>query len=75
MDELQRLIAYEKWLIKTQAENPLQVHPVAVAFEFDEEVIKFVRGRKNYLERPIRLIKYTFDDKKKLVNLEEVYGL
>ena len=75
MDELQRLIAYEKWLIKTQAENPLQVHPVAVAHEFDEEVIKFVRGRKDYLERPIRLIKYTFDDKSKLIKLEEVYGL
>ena len=75
MDELQRLIAYEKWLIKTQAENPLQVHPVAVVHEFDEEVIKFVQGRKDYLERSIRLVKYTFNDKSKLIKLEEVYGL
>lgn len=75
MEELQRLIAYEKWLIKTRAELPLQVHPIAIAFEFDKEVINFVRGRKAYLERPIRLIKYTFNEVTRSIKLEEVYGL
>lgn len=70
MPELQKLIAYEKWIVRTRAENPLQVYPVAVASEFNEEVINFVNRRKDYKERPIRLIKYHFDSATKSIKLE-----
>lgn len=69
MHELQNLIGYEKWIIRSQAENPLQVYPVAVAFEFNQQVINFVTKRKDYKERPITLIKYRFDPKTKSINL------
>jgi hypothetical protein len=72
MQELQKLITYEKWIIRNRSENPLQVYPVAVASQFNEKVINFVRRRKDYKERPIRLIKYHFDKKIKSIKLEEL---
>lgn len=70
--ELQKLITYEKWIIRERAENSLQVYPVALAFEFNDEVIDFARKRKEYKEKPIRLIKYYFDSKAKSIKLEEL---
>jgi len=72
MEELQKLISYEKWLIRTRADNPIQVHPVGIAAEFNNEVIEFVKGRAKYLERPIRLIKYFYNSEDKSLNLQEV---
>ena len=72
MIELQRLIDYEKWFIETKAETPLQVHPVGIAYDFSQEVIDFVRGREKYRERPIRLIKYSFDRNTRQIDLEVV---
>lgn len=72
MTELQRLIDYEKWFIETKAETHLQVHPVGIAYDFSQEVIDFVRGREKYRERPIRLIKYSFDRNTKHIDLEVV---
>jgi len=72
MTELQRLIDYEKWFVETKADTPLQVHPVGIAYEFSQEVIDFVKGRKKYREHPIRLIKYFFDRNTKQINLEVV---
>jgi len=71
MKELQRLIDYEKWLIRTRAENPLQVHPIAIAATFQNKVKEFVKGREKYRERPIRLIRYYFDETTKSIILEE----
>lgn len=71
MQELQKLITYEKWIIRNRAENPLQVYPVAVASQFNEKVINFVKRREDYKERSIRLIKYHFDKKTKSIKLEE----
>lgn len=71
MKELQRLIDYEKWFIETKAKSPIQVHPVGIATKFNEEVIDFVNGREKYRERPIRLIKYSFDRDSKGINLED----
>lgn len=70
--ELQKLITYEKWIIRERAENSLQVYPVALAFEFNDEVIDFARKRKEYKEKSIRLIKYYFDSKAKSIKLEEL---
>lgn len=72
MQELQRLITYEKWLIKTRVENPLQVYPIAIASEFNEEVVNFVKKRTDYKERSIRLIKYHFVKKTKNIKLVEI---
>jgi len=72
MKELQKLIIYEKWIIRSKAENPLQVYPVAVASQFNEEVISFVKRRQDYKERAIRLIKYDFDKETKSIKLREL---
>ena len=72
MKELQRLIDYEKWIKRSRSENPLQVHPVALAGEFNDEVLNFVKRREDYQERPIRLIKYTFDENRKTISLREI---
>lgn len=72
MEELQKLIIYEKEIIQSRAENPLQVYPIAVAADFDEGVKKFVKGREDYKERPIRLVKYTFNSQTKELQLVEV---
>jgi len=72
MEELQKLIIYEKEIIQSRAENPLQVYPVAVAADFDEDVKKFVKGREDYKERPIRLVKYVFNSQTKDLQLVEV---
>jgi hypothetical protein len=72
MEELQKLITYEKWLTKTRAENPLQVYPIAIAAEFNEEVINFVKKRIDYKERPIRLVKYRFVEKTKSIKTVEI---
>ncbi len=72
MGELQRLIDYEKWFIETKAETPLQVHPVGIAYNFNKDVIDFVKGRERYRERPIRLIKYSFNSSTKQIDLKVV---
>ncbi len=73
MYDLQKLINYDKWLIKTKAENPLQVYPVAIAADFNVQVKEYVKHSKDYLERPIKLIKYYFDYKSKTISLSEIY--
>jgi len=72
MGALQALMGYENWIIRSKAENPLQVYPVAVASRFRDEVVDFVRRRKEYNERPIRLIKYRFDKSARALELKEV---
>ncbi|HEC93320.1 MAG TPA: EVE domain-containing protein [Candidatus Atribacteria bacterium] len=72
MEELQKLIVYEKEIIQSRAENPLQVYLIAVAAKFDEEVKRFVKGREDYKERPIRLVKYAFNSQTKDLQLVEV---
>ena len=72
MVELQKLIGYEKWIIRNRAENPLQVYPVAISYEFDNKVVEFVKRRADYKDRPIRMIKYYFDKVTEPIKLEEV---
>lgn len=73
MSGLQELTKYEKWFIQTRALSPLQVHPVAIAFDFDLQVKEYVRRRREYEERPMRLIKYRYDSSKAGLVLQEVY--
>ncbi len=60
-DELRKVIDYEKWILNTRCENVLQAHSVGIGYEFDDEVLEFVRGRRRYKDRPIRLLQYRFD--------------
>jgi len=73
MLELQRLIDYEKWLSRTRAKNALQVYSIALAFNFDDQVKRFVRGRQQYKDRPIRLIKYSWDSNTFSLTLSEEF--
>lgn len=72
MAELQRLIDYEKWIIQTRAQSPLQVHPIGVGANFSEDVIRFVRERTRYRDRAIRLLEYTFVPERRSIELRNV---
>lgn len=61
ISELQKVISYEKWMLNSRCENALQVHSIGIAYEFNAEVIEYVRRRQEYGDRPIRLIRYRFD--------------
>lgn len=69
--ELDKLMRYEDWLIKSLSLNPRNVHSVAIANQFDEEVKKYIRGRIQYGGKKIRLIRYEFDGTKEISLKEE----
>jgi hypothetical protein len=71
-DELRKVIDYEKWILNTRCENVLQVHSLGIGYEFASEVVEFVRNRKKYKDRPIRLIRYRFDAETARLSLEPV---
>jgi len=71
-DELRKVIDYEKWILNTRCENVLQVHSVGIGYDFDEKVIAFVKNRKSYKDRPIRLIRYQYEAAKQRLKLESV---
>jgi hypothetical protein len=71
-EELRKVIDYEKWILNTRCENVLQAHSVGIGYDFAEEVIAFVKERKKYKDRPIRLIRYRYDAAAQRVRLEPV---
>lgn len=71
-EELRKVIDYEKWILNTRCENVLQVHSVGIGYDFEDEVITFVRNRKKYKDRPIRLIKYRYESKRRRLKLDAV---
>ena len=71
-EELRKVIDYEKWILNTRCENALQVHSVGIGYDFAEEVVEFVKNRKKYKDRPIRLIKYRYDAESTRLTLEPV---
>ncbi len=71
-DELRKVIDYEKWILNTRCENALQVHSVGIGYDFEEEVISFVKNRKKYNDRPIRLIRYQYEAPARRLILEPV---
>ncbi|MGI9951269.1 hypothetical protein V3F56_02815 [Moorellaceae bacterium AZ2] len=59
MDQLRKLIDYEKWLIRLPAGgNKRAVHASAIAYEFHSEAKNFLEPRVKYGQKPIQLIKY-----------------
>ena len=70
--ELRKVIDYEKWILNTRCENVLQVHSVGIGYDFEDEVIAFVKNRKKYKDRPIPLIKYRYEAGHRRLKLEAV---
>jgi hypothetical protein len=71
-EELRKVIDYEKWILNTRCESVLQVHSVGIGYDFADEVIAFVRNRKKYKDRPIRLIRYRYEADTQQIRLEPV---
>ena len=71
-EELRKVIDYEKWILNTRCENVLQAHSIGIGYDFAEEVIAFVKDRKKYKDRPIRLIRYQYDATAQRLRLEPV---
>ena len=71
-EELRKVIEYEKWILNTRCESVLQVHSVGIGYDFEDEVIIFVRNRKKYKDRPIRLIKYRYEAEPRRLSLYPV---
>jgi predicted RNA-binding protein len=72
MAGLQELTKYEKWFIQTRALSSIQVHPIAIALNFDTKVKEYVRRRAEYEDRPLRLIRYRYDRLNDKLVLQEV---
>jgi predicted RNA-binding protein len=69
---LQRLIDYEKWFIKTRALTPIQIHPIAIAYDFDDKVKEYAKKRESYGEEPIKLVKYNFNSSTQELTFSEI---
>lgn len=73
IDELNKLINYERWVTTSLANNNKRsVYSIAVAHEFSDEVKNFVKGRTQYDEKTIKLIEYSFNGKSKKLMFKDV---
>jgi hypothetical protein len=57
--EMKRLVDYESWFIRTKAISPIQVHPIALAYNLSP-VLDYARRKRNYNGRGVRLVQYRF---------------
>lgn len=72
-EDLLQLLAYETWLTSSQAQgNPRAVHMVAIANRFDEDVLAQVTARQRLRQKPVRLVKYAYDQTSNQLNLTEL---
>ncbi len=71
IEELNKLMRYEEWLIQSLSLNSRNVHSIAIAHEYNEDVKNYIRGRISYGGKKIRLIKYSFDKSNQSLVLEE----
>ena len=60
IEELNKLMRYEEWLIQSLSLNSRNVHSIAIAHEYNEDVKNYIRGRISYGGKKIRLIKLPF---------------
>ena len=65
----EQVMEYKRWLTKTRAEIPLQVHTTILAHSFSKKVIEKAKEINKYLEyhseRGVRLIEYKFNKETK----------
>jgi len=71
-EELNKLMNYEDWVLNTLSDGNIRmVHSIGIANEFADDVKAYIKGRIGYGGRKIRLIKYSFNAKRKALSLTE----
>lgn len=71
--ELQQLLKYENWLVRKLADGDFEmIQPMLIARDFDDRVQDYVRRRRQIEDRRIRLIRYTVDEQRNLVQLDDL---
>ena len=72
MEHLKRLYDYEEWFLRgRKVLAPLQVHPVGIAYDFNDDVIKNAKAR--FKEgKNIKLIRYRFDKEDRVLCFKEL---
>lgn len=72
-EDLLQLLSYEIWLTSNQAGgNPRSVHMAAVASRFDDDVLNQVSIRKDLKQKPVRLLKYSYDSEENELHIEDI---
>lgn len=61
--DLGRLLDYESWFVRTRAISPIQVHPIALAYDH-EPILEHVSQRRKYSGRDVKLVRYELRRKK-----------
>jgi hypothetical protein len=55
--DMNRLLDYENWFIRTRAISPIQVHPIALAYDH-QPILDYVKRRREYNKKGVKLIQY-----------------
>lgn len=71
IEELNKLMRYEEWVIQSLSLNSRNVHAIAIAHDYDDDVKDHIRGRMKYGGKKIRLLKYSFNNVNQSLVLEE----
>ena len=70
-EELDKLMVYESWTINAMVNgNTRMVHSIGIANSFNQDVKDYINVRLNYVNKKIRLIKYSFDPTTNSVTLQ-----
>ena len=60
---LGQLIDYESWFLHKKVRGDLKmVRTTAIAKSFSDEVVDYIQKRKRIENKPIKLVKYDYDD-------------
>jgi hypothetical protein len=61
-NELDKLMNYEGWAVNAIANgNVRMVHSIGIANKFNQDVVDYISTRLNYINKKVRLIKYSFN--------------
>jgi hypothetical protein len=72
-NDLNQIIKYENWLVRKLANGDSEmVQSMLVAFDFQGEVLEYVRKRKLIEEKTVRLLKYRVTEEQDDIILSEV---
>jgi hypothetical protein len=55
--EMNRLLDYENWFIRTRAISPIQIHSIALAYDHTA-ILDYARKKRDYNKRGVKLIQY-----------------
>lgn len=64
IDALKQLIGYESWFLQKKVSGDLNmIRTSAIAKSFSADVIRYVEQRKEIEGKPIKLLKYSFENR------------